>query len=109
MKKSELVALCEENGLEHKGIKNDDLRAKLASHFEATASACDTCVYIRFDARLGDYNMPGLPDDTNDICRYYRSIIYVRPKLCDGHLEPGIGKTTDAKINERKRSTVFDS
>ena len=108
MKKAELVALCEENGLEHEGIKNDDLRAKLASHFEASKSACDTCVYFRPNARIGDFNISGIPTDRFDICKYYRSILYVRPKLCMDHREPGIGKTTDARINEKKRKHVLD-
>ena len=108
LKKAELVALCEENGLEHEGLKNDDLRANLAAHFESTRSACDTCVYLRADARLGDYNISGIPTDIFDICKYYRSILLVRPKVCDGHTPPGIGKTTDARINEKKRRHVLD-
>lgn len=108
MKKAELVALCEENGIEHEGIKNDDLRAALAAHFEASKSACDSCVYFRPDARLGDYNIAGIPTDIFDICKYYRSILLVRPKVCEAHTPPGIGMTTDAKIRKNKRKTVFD-
>lgn len=108
LKKAELAKLCEENGLEHEGVKNDDLRAKLAAHFEASKSACDTCVYLRADARIGDYNIAGIPDDTFDVCKYYRSILLVRPKVCEGHSEPGIGMTSDAKRRAKKRKTIFD-
>ena len=108
LKKAELVALCEENGLKHEGVKNDDLRANLAAHFEATTSACDTCVYFRPDAQLGDYNISGIPSDVFDVCKYYRSILMVRPKVCDGHTEAGIGMTTDARLRAKKRKTIFD-
>ena len=108
LKKAELVELCEQNGIEHEGLKNDDLRALLAAHYESKKSACESCVYFRPDARLGDYNISGIPTDVFDICKYYRSILLVRPKVCEAHTAPGIGMTTDARINKKKRRSIFD-
>ena len=106
LKKAELVALCEENGLEHEGIKNDDLRAKLAAHYEKNVAACDDCIWYRHDVFLNEHNIPGMPNDKGNVCKYYRSLLLVRPKVCHDYNPGGIGKTADAKINARKRRTI---
>ncbi len=103
MKKVDLIEVCKEWNIEYEGKKNDDLRADIMVVMNKENYICRDCVYFKKDVELVEHNIPALPGTIGNVCRYYKCMLAVLPKVCDGFNPGGIGKTADAKINERKR------
>lgn len=106
MKKAELVELCEELDVLHEGLKADDIRAEITKYYDRNWSICHDCVWYKEDVELKKHNIPSMPGDRGNVCKYYRAQLLAMPKVCEDHNPGGIGKTADAKINERKRKSI---
>lgn len=108
MKKAELTAEAESRGIEVEGLKNDLIREALHNHDQQNLPYdCDTCIWFRPDGLLREFNMPGMPEDRADICKYVRAQLRVKVRGCGDYQKAGeLSKTSDARINAQKRKAI---
>lgn len=108
MKKSDLQALALKRGIESKELKNDDVRTLLMEYdVNNMPYDCDSCLWYRPDAELREFNMPGMPGDRADICKYIKTQLRVKVRGCPHYQKLGeMGTTSDARINASKRRAV---
>jgi hypothetical protein len=108
MKKVDLVAEAESRGLDVEGMKNDLIREELHNHDQQNLPYdCDTCTWFRPNGLLTEFNMPGLPEDRADICKYVKSQLLVKVRGCPHYKKDGeLSMTSDARINAQKRRAI---
>ena len=108
MKKAELVVLAEKWGLEHDGLKNDLIRDALSKYqADNLPYDCDSCTWFRPNAELREFNMPGMPGQRADICKYLRTYLLVKQRKCPHYQKDGeLSQTSDARINAAKRRAI---
>ena len=100
--KPELIALCEERGLDHEGQTAKELRTALRYFDKREIYDCDTCHYFEGSVLVRKFIPSRSGDMIGDVCRQYKCWLTIKMKGCEEYInadtanDPNRAMTKDA-------------